>query len=104
MGARSCKVDSMEAETGNLSIVGGVGLSREQLEGAMAKVPPERFDPRDGSPKMLPHEPTVDVCRICGEVAALNEEHLPPRGAFNKGTTAKVDVDLVIGSDSWTYR
>ncbi|MFN0028391.1 MAG: hypothetical protein ACKV2O_14600 [Acidimicrobiales bacterium] len=36
-------------------------------------------------PAMLPQQPRTAGCRICGQVARLTKEHIPPQGVGNKG-------------------
>ena len=35
--------------------------------------------------ELLPSKKHTGPCRICGQVAELTKEHIPPRSAFNKG-------------------
>lgn len=38
-------------------------------------------------------------CRVCGEDRDLTEEHIPPRGAFNKQRVRSVAIEAVIGRE-----
>ena len=38
-------------------------------------------------------------CRICGEIRMLTEEHIPPRGAFNKERGRTVEVGALLGRE-----
>lgn len=50
---------------------------------------------------LFPAEPHEGPCRICGEEKVLDaQEHVPPRGAFNKHRGREVDVVGSVGSDS----
>lgn len=63
----------------------------------LRQVPKAIFD--DEGEEMLPASRRVGPCRICGVVAELTEEHIPPRGAFNKSRTQAYDIDDLIGND-----
>ncbi len=39
-------------------------------------------------------EPVIDRCHICGEMAKLSFEHVPPRGAFNNTGILIKDMDF----------
>lgn len=49
---------------------------------------------------------TIDKCHICGELANLNEEHIPPRAAFNNIPRKMVNIDLfeLYGKSDWTLQ
>jgi len=49
---------------------------------------------------LFPSTPYEGDCRICGQWASLTEEHLPPRGAFNKGRGRTPELMDMLGSDT----
>lgn len=67
------------------------------LNAAVAGLPPAAL--AGGGPPLFPPAKHVGACRICGRVTELTEEHLPPRGAFNKQRHQEVPVDEVLGAD-----
>lgn len=68
----------------------------EQIADAMGQLRREDFD---ATAELLPSVPSEAPCRICGEVRLLTLEHLPPRGALNKGRGREVDAVAQLGSD-----
>ncbi|MGE0308296.1 MAG: hypothetical protein AB7Q27_21350 [Acidimicrobiia bacterium] len=79
-------------------IVAAPGTPLEVMEGALKIAwPDDMTEERDG--ELLPREPRDGTCRICGLVGPLTAEHLPPRGAFNKGRGMDVDPKTRIGND-----
>jgi hypothetical protein len=49
--------------------------------------------------ELLPSQPLEGPCRICGRVAMLTEEHIPPRGAYNRGRGRTPNVRDQLGND-----
>lgn len=56
-------------------------------------------DPSSTEGELFPSAPAVGPCRICGELKELTEEHIPPRGAFNKQRALSIEIDAVLGRD-----
>lgn len=50
--------------------------------------------------QMLPREPQVGKCRICGDVLQLTKEHIPPRNSGNKQRHSSQSFDDWIAQDS----
>ena len=55
--------------------------------------------PANAGEEMFPSGPRLGHCRVCGVYGEMTEEHLPPRGAFNKGAGRYTDPMDDIGSD-----
>lgn len=55
-------------------------------------------DRETGEP-LFPSEAFEGRCRICGKIALLTEEHLPPRGAFNKGRGRSPGLEELLGRE-----
>lgn len=47
---------------------------------------------------LFPRRPWEGPCRVCGRIGRLAEEHLPPRGAFNKGARPHCRSDQLVGT------
>ena len=61
---------------------------------AMGGIPTAKGDP------LFPGSAHQARCRVCGLLTEMTEEHLPPRGAFNKQTGREIDAFSLIGTDS----
>ena len=55
-----------------------------QLTRVLESVDPAILTSEDKN-ELLPSKKHTGPCRICGQVAELTKEHIPPRSAFNKG-------------------
>lgn len=55
--------------------------------------------PTSTGEEMFPSGPRLGHCRVCGVYGEMTEEHLPPRGAFNKERVRTVNPMDVIGND-----
>ena len=44
-------------------------------------------------------ERALGRCRICGKVAVRNEEHVPPRSAYNKGRFTDLPIFTMLTGD-----
>lgn len=49
--------------------------------------------------ELFPQQPITAPCRICGETKQLTEEHIPPRGAYNKHRAISISVDAILGRE-----
>ncbi|HVF76283.1 MAG TPA: hypothetical protein VM938_14705 [Acidimicrobiales bacterium] len=61
---------------------------------AVALAPPGYMEADGASTsEMLPRRKAVGWCRLCGETRTLSREHIPPRGAGNKGEPTGYTID-----------
>ena len=49
--------------------------------------------------ELFPNAAHEGPCRICGETRMLTEEHIPPRGAFNKERGRTVEVGALLNRE-----
>ena len=59
------------------------GFDRARLTGLLDSVDPAILMSEDTN-ELLPTDKHLGPCRICGQIAELTKEHLPPQNAFNK--------------------
>jgi hypothetical protein len=65
---------------------------------AVAKLP-SRAAEQDSLEALFPRGPRNGICRICGTVAEMTEEHMPPKGALNVQRGRQVALDDALVSD-----
>ena len=87
-----------EPPANGFRLVSGHGASPEQIESVLAKVPAAAVS-GSGETEMFPTKRHVGPCRICGTVTELTEEHIPPRGAFNKQRMEAFGLDELLGRE-----
>lgn len=73
----------------------GIRISDAEIDAALGSI-----DDADGP--MLPTEKHIGPCRVCGSVEELTDEHVPPRGAFNKERSQELSLDDSLGRDDLT--
>jgi hypothetical protein len=66
----------------------------------VAKLPSAAVE-QDSLEALFPRGPRNGTCRICGTVAEMTEEHMPPRGSFNVQRGREIALDDALGSDDW---
>lgn len=62
---------------------------RELFEAGWAAAPPGFLE--ENVVAMMPRRATSGRCRLCGAIAALTREHIPPRSSGNKATVRSFD-------------
>ena len=98
MGGRS---DLEEAKSVNnrfnspFVIVGPPGVDENSVAEMLKAIGTQASTAGDLFPKVAHEGP----CRICGETRMLTEEHIPPRGAFNKERGRTVEVGALLSRE-----
>jgi hypothetical protein len=69
------------------------------MEEFAALMEPEDFVEPETATPMFPRHAHEGTCRICGRVDAMTEEHLPPRGAFNRGRGRSPELVDALGRE-----
>jgi len=82
---------------GNRFIVANPNVPVEALQEFLDAIgaESETWDDAD----LFPRRPWEGPCRVCGTIGPLTEEHLPPRGAFNKERGRIIDPISLLGRD-----
>lgn len=78
-------------------IVGPPNVDTEQVRAMLDQLGMDAES--DSAESLFPGGPRTGRCRVCGEKRDLTEEHIPPRGAYNKQRVQSVAVEAVIGRD-----
>jgi hypothetical protein len=79
-------------------LVVGPDTTTSSVAEAVAKLPSAAVE-QDSLEALFPRGPRNGTCRICGTVAEMTEEHMPPRGSFNVQRGREIALDDALGSD-----
>ena len=69
-------------------------VDREELAGLLDQIEPEILASEDEG-ELLPRKTHTGPCRICGRVAELTREHIPPRSALNRDSVVFSEGDAL---------
>ncbi len=84
-----------QRETGSrFLIVGPPNANPEEIQRLLGEV---GIEASESDEELFPRGPRMARCRICGEERDLTEEHIPPRGSYNKQRVRSVAIESVIG-------